>query len=170
MKHRLSQKLELLWSSSRASVCRQVVGRWQLGIGWVKNRGVEASRTCHLVLPPVRACAGLLCLRPEALRRAQGAREADPSGKSVGTERQVAQVAGFALGQGDTKMLAKVWLPVAAGAIGTRALCIMLLRAWLQWALVAGIPMCPCAHVYHCGPSLVECERDCVFPHYLRDT
>ena len=158
MKHRLRQKLELLWSSSRASVCRQVVGRWQLGIGWVKTRRVEASRACHLVLPPVRACAGLLCLRPEALR--QGA-NADPSGKSVGHERQV-----------DTKMLAKVWLPVAAGAIGTRALCIMLLRAWLQWALVAGIsiPMSPCAHVHHCGPWLVECGCDCVFSHYLCDT
>ena len=60
----------------------------------------------------------------------------------------------------------------AAGAIATRALCIMLLRAWLQWALVAGIsiPMCPCAHVHHCGPWLVECGCDCVFSHYLCDT
>ena len=36
------------------------------------------------------------------------------------------------------QLVVHVWLPVLGGALATRKLCVMLIRAWLQWALLAG--------------------------------
>jgi hypothetical protein len=36
------------------------------------------------------------------------------------------------------QLVLHVWLPVLGGSLATRKLCVMLIRAWLQWALLAG--------------------------------
>ena len=72
-------------------------------------------------------------------REDSGSKEGEEQGRDMNS----AEDSGGREGAGGGMMAGRqlfvhVWLPVLGGSLATRKLCVMLIRAWLQWALLAG--------------------------------
>jgi hypothetical protein len=136
----------------RRNVSRRVL-RHLVGM-WLHQARVSLARQCKAKIATkaamtTRMCAGHLCLQGRG-------REEETTGTEVGSEGQRARnsaerysahdVEG-GVGEGavmekrerrEKVIVLRIWLPVAAGAVATRRLSVMLLHAWLQWALMSG--------------------------------
>ena len=72
-------------------------------------------------------------------REDSGSQEGEEQGRDMNTAEGLGdREGGGGLVMAGRQLVVHVWIPVLGGSLATRKLCVMLIRAWLQWALLAG--------------------------------